>query len=198
MQTTLDAILRKSGVLAFLAILILLLSLNKENVLLHTHSKFTHQHYIRMEQSRQVSEPNHHFYHCPVQTTPSQFMFNNVDTNTHNEERTIPLGYYTIGEIIAILNTITDTTFYISTKASSDRCIWMQSLHTLLILTMLGIFEKSSVRKDERSFYLLRSINHMCLISRDIAKWSKCIHRWSAPPIWRYPWPTRTTTCSPQ
>ena len=174
MQTTLDAILRKSGVLAFLAILILLLSLNMENALLQTHSKFTHQHLVRMEQSKQVSEPNHHFHHCPVQTTPSQFMFNNVDTNnvetnTHDEERTIPLGYYTIGEIIAILNTITDTPFSISTKASSYGCIWIQSLHTLLILTMLGIFEKSSVRKDERSFYLLRSINHMCLISREIA-----------------------------
>ena len=116
MQTTLDAILRKSGVLAFLAILILLLSLNKENVLLHTHSKFTHQHYIRMEQSRQVSEPNHHFYHCPVQTKHNQFMFNNVDTtnvvtNTHDEQRTITSGYYTIGETIAILNTITDTPY---------------------------------------------------------------------------------------
>ena len=71
MQTTLDAILRISRVLAFLAILILLLSLNKENALLQTHSKFTHQHYIRMEQSKQVSKPNHHFHHCPVQTTPS-------------------------------------------------------------------------------------------------------------------------------
>ena len=101
-------------------------------------------------------------------------MFHNVDTtnvvtNTHDEEVTIPPGYYTIGEIIAILNTITDTTFYISTKDSSYGCIWMQSLHTLLILTMLRIFEKSSVRKDERSFYPLRSINHMCLISLDIA-----------------------------
>ena len=116
MQTTLDAILRISRVLAFLAILILLLSLNKENALLHTHSKFTHQHHVRMEQSKQVSEPNHHFHHCPVQTKHNQFMFNNVDTtnvvtNTHDEERTIPTGYYTIGETIAILNTITDTPY---------------------------------------------------------------------------------------
>ena len=116
MQTTLDAILRISGVLAFLAILILLLSLNVENALLQTHSKFTHQHHVRMEQSKQVSEPNHHFYHCPVQTKHNQFMFNNVDTtnvvtNTHDEQRTIPSGYYTIGETIAILNTITDTPY---------------------------------------------------------------------------------------
>ena len=117
MQTTLDAILRISRALAFLAILILLLSLNMENALLQTHSKFTHQHYIRMEQSRQVSEPNHHFYHCPVQTKHNQFMFNNVDsttyvvTKTNDEEVRIPPGYYTIGEIIAILNTITDTPY---------------------------------------------------------------------------------------
>ena len=45
----LDAILRISRVLAFLAILILLLSLNNENALLQTHSKFTHQHHVRTE-----------------------------------------------------------------------------------------------------------------------------------------------------
>ena len=176
MQTTLDAILRISRALAFLAILILLLSLNKENAILHTHSKFTHQHHVRMEQSKHISEPNHHFHHCPVQTKPSQFMFHNVDsttnvvTNNHDEEVTIPPRSYTIGEIIAILNTITDAVFSLSTKVSSYGCIWMQSLHTLLILTMLGIFEKYSVRKDERSFYPLRSINHTCFISREIAK----------------------------
>ena len=36
-------------------------------------------------------------------------------------------GYYTIGEIIAILN----TTFSISTKASSYGYIWIQSLHII-------------------------------------------------------------------
>ena len=134
----LDAILRISRVLAFLAILILLLSLNNENALLQTHSKFTHQHHVRMEQSKQVSEPNHHFHHCPVQTTPSQFMFNNVNsttyvvTNTNDEEVRIPTGYYTIGETIAILNTLSIvTTFSISTKASSYGCIWIQSSHSI-------------------------------------------------------------------
>ena len=63
-------------------------------------------------------------------------MFNNVDTtnvvtNTNDEEVTIPPGYYTIGEIIAILNTMTNTTFSISTKASSYGCIWIQSPHTI-------------------------------------------------------------------
>ena len=164
MQTTLDAILRISGVLAFLTILILLLSLNNENALLQTHSKFTHQHHVRMEQSKQVSEPNHHFHHCPVQTTPSQFMFNNVDTtnvvtNTNEEEVTIPPRYYTIGEIIAILNTTTDTVFSISTKASSYSYIWIQSPRTSLIFPMLQKFEKSLVWKGERSFYSLRSMD---------------------------------------
>ena len=69
--------------------------------------------------------------------TPNQVMFNNVDTtnvvtNTNDEEVTIPPGYYTIGEIIAILNTMNDdTTFSISTKASSYGCIWIQSPHTM-------------------------------------------------------------------
>ena len=64
-------------------------------------------------------------------------IFNNVDftnviTNSNDEERTIPPGYYTIGEIIAILNTMTDNTmFSISTKASSYGCIWIQSPHTI-------------------------------------------------------------------
>ena len=49
---------------------------------------------------------------------PNQVMFNNVDTinvvtNMNGEELMIPPGYYTIGEIIAILNTMTDPTFSI-------------------------------------------------------------------------------------
>ena len=147
MQTTLDAILRISRALAFLTILILLLSLNKENALLHTHSKFTHQHHVRMEQSKHISEPNHHFHHCPVQTKPSQFMFHNVDsttnvvTNTHDEEVTIPPRYYTIGEIIAILNTITDAVFSLSTKVSSYGCIWILFPHTIYFTNAWDIRE---------------------------------------------------------
>ena len=59
---------------------------------------------------------------------PNQVMFDNVDsttnvvTNTNDDERTIPIGYYTIGEIIAMLNTMTDTPFSISTKALE---LWM-------------------------------------------------------------------------
>ena len=63
-------------------------------------------------------------------------MFNNVDstnvvTNSIDKELTIPPGYYTITHIIAILNTMTDTTFSISTKASSYGCIYIQSTHTI-------------------------------------------------------------------
>ena len=51
-------------------------------------------------------------------------MFNNVDqvnvvTNTNGESVTIDAGYYTLSEIIAILNTMTNTTFSISTMATS-------------------------------------------------------------------------------
>ena len=65
-----------------------------------------------------------------------QTIFNNVDstnvvTNLSEEKLTIPPGYYSIGEIIAILNTITDTKFSISTKTSSYGCIWIQSPHTI-------------------------------------------------------------------
>ena len=57
-------------------------------------------------------------------------MFNNVNTtnvvtNTNNVKRTTP-GFYTIAEIISILNTITQTSFSISTMASSYGCIWIQ------------------------------------------------------------------------
>ena len=57
--------------------------------------------------------------------------FTNVVTNSNDEEWTIPPGYNTIGEIIAILNTMTDTMFSISTKATSYGCIWIQSPHTI-------------------------------------------------------------------
>ena len=96
--------------------------------------------------------------------TPNQVMFNNVDsanvaTNSNDEELTIPPGYYAIGLIIAILNNMTDTTFSISTKASSYGCIYIQSPHTLSITPILRIFEKSLVWKDKWSFYPLRSMD---------------------------------------
>ena len=55
---------------------------------------------------------------------PNGSMFNNVDTtnvitNSNDETVTIPPGYYTLSEIIALLNTMTDTLFSISTNASS-------------------------------------------------------------------------------
>ena len=57
--------------------------------------------------------------------------FTNVITNSDDEEWTIPPRYYTIGEIIVILNTMTDTIFSISAKASSCGCIWIQFPHTI-------------------------------------------------------------------
>ena len=94
---------------------------------------------------------------------PNQVMFDNVDstnvvTNTNGEEMTIPPRYYSIGEISVILNTITDITFSTSTRL---RVIGVSesSSHTPSISPMLQIFERSSVWKDERSFYLLRSMD---------------------------------------
>ena len=67
---------------------------------------------------------------------PNPVMLNNVNstnvvTNSNDEELTIPHGYYTIGQIIAILNIMIDTTFSISMMASSYGCIYIQSKHTI-------------------------------------------------------------------
>ena len=67
---------------------------------------------------------------------PYQVMFNNVDTtnvvtNSNGEEITISPGYYTLREIIAILNTMTNTSFSISTMDSSYGCIWIQSPYSI-------------------------------------------------------------------
>ena len=63
-------------------------------------------------------------------------MFNNVDktnvvTNSGGEEVTILPGYYTLSEIIAILNTMTNTSFSISTIDTSYGCIWIQSPYSI-------------------------------------------------------------------
>ena len=57
--------------------------------------------------------------------------FTNVVANSNDEEITIIPGYYTINEILAMLNTMTDTTFSISTKASRYGNFWNQSLNTM-------------------------------------------------------------------
>ena len=87
---------------------------------------------------------NHYKFNNPFITAmtilfkPTQggAMFNNVDstnvvTNTNGEEVTISPGYYTLSEIIAILNTMTNTTFSISTMATSYGCIWIQSAYSI-------------------------------------------------------------------
>ena len=71
-----------------------------------------------------------------VLSKPNQVMFNIVDstnvvTNTNGEEVTISPGYYTLSEIIAILNTMINTTFSISTMATSYECIWIQSPYSI-------------------------------------------------------------------
>ena len=67
---------------------------------------------------------------------PNQVMFNIVDstnvvTNTNGEEVTISPGYYTLTETIAILNTMINTTFSISTMDTSYECIWIQSPYSI-------------------------------------------------------------------
>ena len=69
----------------------------------------------------------------PIQ---GQAMFNNVDqvnvvTNTNGESVTIDAGYYTLSEIIAILNTMSNTTFSISTMATSYGSIWIKSPYSI-------------------------------------------------------------------
>ena len=78
--------------------------------------------------------------------TPNQVMFNNVDstnviTKSNDEELTIPYGYYTIVQIIVILNIMIDTTFSISTKALSYGCIYIQYPHTIDFTNALDIRE---------------------------------------------------------
>ena len=67
---------------------------------------------------------------------PYQVMFNNVNsinvvTNSGGEEVTISPGYYTLSEIIAILNIMINTSFSISTMDTSYECIWIQSPYSI-------------------------------------------------------------------
>ena len=67
---------------------------------------------------------------------PHQVMLNNVDTanivtNSGGEEVTISPGYYTLSEIIAILNTMTNASFSISTMNTSYGYIWIQSPYSI-------------------------------------------------------------------
>ena len=102
------------------------------HALLHANQGYTSQRFVLVGQS--VHKKNPYITSMTVLVRSNPVMFNNVDstnvvTNSNDEELTIPPGYYTIGQIIAILNTMTDTTFSISTKASSNGCIYIQSTH---------------------------------------------------------------------
>ena len=96
---------------------------------------------------------NQYKYRIPTITAmtvlfrPNQAMFNNVNstnvvTNTNDEERAIPPGYYAVGEIIAIINTMNDTPFSISTKQRVTGASGSNP-HTPSISPMLGIIERS-------------------------------------------------------
>ena len=88
-------------------------------------------------------------------------MFNNVDTtnvitNSNDETVTIPPGYYTLSEIIALLNTMTHTLFPYQ-RMPQVMVVSGFSPHIPLISRMHLTYVRSSVWKDEQSFYLLRS-----------------------------------------
>ena len=64
-------------------------------------------------------------------------------TNSGGEEVTISPGYYTLSEIIAILNTMTNTSFSISTMIQVMDASG-SSLHILSISIMHQMYEKFS------------------------------------------------------
>ena len=81
-----------------------------------------------------------------LKPTQGAAMFNNVDqvnvvTNTNGESVIIDAGYYTLSEIIAILNTMSNTTFSISTMTTSYGCIWIQSPYSIDFSDALDIRE---------------------------------------------------------
>ena len=74
--------------------------------------------------------------------------------------------------------------------------VFISNLNILSISPMFRICDRYLDWEIKRSYYLLHSMDRTWLISLEIAKWSKCIHRWCDPPIW---WlRTRTTICSPR
>ena len=78
-----------------------------------------------------------------------QAMFNNVDTtnivsNSGGEEVTISPGYYTLSEIIVILNTMTNTSFSIFLQWLQVMVAFGSNLHILSISLMHRIYEKFS------------------------------------------------------
>ena len=126
---------------------------------------------------------------------PYQVMLNNVNsinvvTNTNDEMATTR----SVKSLPCSIPWLTLHSRYLRRLRVMD--VSGSSLHTTSISPMSWIFEKSSVWKDEQSFYPLRSMDRTWLMSLKIAKWSKCIYRWPVPWIWRLP--TRTAIYSPQ
>ena len=105
------------------------------SLLLLAHSRFTYKQLLHLDQPVQVSEPLYHFHDCPAQTQSSHAHQRGHDHCYHKLEwwgGNNPLWYYTICEIIVMLNTMTDdTTFLIFAKAASYGCIWIQSPYSI-------------------------------------------------------------------
>ena len=67
----------------------------------------------------------------PNQVIFSNVVTTNIVTNSGGEEVAISPDYYTLSEIIAILNTMNNTSFSISTMDISYGCIWIQSPYSI-------------------------------------------------------------------
>ena len=144
------------------------------HTLLYTHSKYTHQRHVRMDQS--VSDRNPTIPSMTVLLRPNLVMFNNVDminvvTNSNDEERTIPLGTTrSVKSLSSSASWLIQRSRYL--RRHRVMGVFGTSLLTPSITPMLRTFEKSSVWKDEQSFYLLCSMDQTWLISLEIVKWS--------------------------
>ena len=126
-----------------------------------------------MDQPVHVSKSNHHFLYCPIQIQSShvqQYWFYQCSEKHQWQEANNPSCIIQSSEIIAMLNTMTDTPFSISNEASSKDVFGFSHL-IQLISALPQIFEKSSIWKDKRSFYLLRSMERMWLMSLEISKY---------------------------
>ena len=151
-----------------------------------------------MDQPEQVSESDHHFLYYPVQTLSShvqQYWFFQCSENHQWQEASNPSCIIQGGEIIAMLNTMTDTPFSISTKASSNGCIWIQSPHAIDFSIAPDIREIIDLEGFtvilSASFYGSNVID----ITQNRQK-NRRIHRWFDLSIWILP--TRTTIYSSQ
>ena len=124
-----------------------------KHTVFHTHPRLTHQERILWISPYKFRDPT--ITSITDLFRSNQVMFNNVNTtnvvtNISDEEQTFPPGFYTMAEIIAMLNTMTVTVLSIFTKATDIRETW--------------------IWKDKQPFYLLCSMDRMWFISLEIVK----------------------------